>query len=144
MEQCVLPDGCRIATFILSVLFWGKKTCNEFMSGAFTTALFKGHTCQGFHGSVCHSIQLWQHCLLSPPNPVMHLLLEPPWYMDTSQHASMAEDDLITFPGLSSSQTRGEYSNTHSNNNIPSSLCCSASLMMQSLQGKLPPKMDDP
>ena len=71
-------------------------------------------------------------------------------HLDSSNHTSMSwatprwEDSLTVFPGLSSSQTQGGHFHTHSNNNIPTSLSCSASLMMQSLQENFPPKICDP
>lgn len=66
---------------------------------------------------------------------------------DSSNHASpgntRAEDGLATFPGLSSSPTQGGHFYAHSSNNIPPSLSCSASLMMQSSQKSFPSKVCD-
>ena len=113
----------------------------------------KGHAKQGRCGSTCtvapsSGAQLWWHHLLSLPALRMPLPLEPPQLHDSSNCTSMAwatlrwKDCLTAFPGLSSSQTQGGHFYTHSNN-IPTSLSCFASSMVQSLQENFPPKICD-
>lgn len=110
-------------------MFWTKKACNEFVSGALTTA-----PNQGWSSSTCPSTLAEASC----PGPRM-----PSQGTESSNGTSTAqatlrwEDVLAVFPGLSSSD---QPSVAHINSNILTFLSCSTCLAMQSLQESFPPK----
>lgn len=134
-----MPEERGITALSLSDLFWTKPL-------AMNLCLEPSPLHQTRAGAAAPAPVPWQR----PPAPARSPL--PPQGCsrggtDSSNSASTAqatprwEDRLAVFPGLSSSD---RPSVAHSNSNILTFLCCSASSVMRSLQESFPPEFHDP